>query len=106
MLKGGNLSQDLLTACLYQALAMIRDQAKRFDFDGKDAAGRIVNTGRYQCLGGFAGVLVEVNVEHGDCSTSMTMLVKPVDHFPMGEWKNVVFDDGKWRLENEEPCWN
>ena len=43
MLKGGNLSQDLLTACLYQALAMIREQAKRFDFDGKDAAGRIVD---------------------------------------------------------------
>lgn len=107
VLRGGGFSQALLTACLAESLRMIRAQETQFDVSGEQTVVHIVNHERYQALGDFCGVLVEVRVESDEIDTTLTMLVNPRFSAPVaGEWVDVVLDGGQWRLADEALLWN
>lgn len=107
VLKGGGVSEGFLDACMREALRLIHAQEAQFDVSGEHAVVRIVNRERYQALGGFCGVLVEVHVESDARDASLSMLVNPRFAGPVFvTWVDVVLDGNTWRLEDEDPMWN
>lgn len=88
---------------------MIRDQETQSEASGEIAAVCITNTERYQVLGDFGGILVEVRIESEARNTTLTMLVNPrfaTRPLNAGTWDPVVLDGNCWRLANESPQWN
>ncbi|MEK7529653.1 MAG: hypothetical protein AAB570_01890 [Patescibacteria group bacterium] len=88
-------------------MRLIREKETQFDISGPIATVRIMNRERYQVIGDFGGILVEVSVESDDVGSNLTMLVNPHCAAPIvGTWADVVLDGSRWRLANEEPLWN
>lgn len=86
---------------------MIHAKEQRFDVSGAHVCVRIRNRDRYQVVGDFGGVLVEVRVESDEIDTTLTMLVNPRFSAPVvGQWDDVVLDGNHWCLANETPLWD
>lgn len=98
VLKGAGFSQGFMAMCYGTALRMLHEGVARFDAQGDVTAVCIVDSGRYQVLGGFAGRLFTVNVESDDRTGEMTFLVDPrVPTQPL-QIVGVELVDGQWSI--------